>query len=96
MTLRSITCVAAVLLGVLALSSAASAGGPAAQDSTNGGELKINPDDVRQKNASDADARDEDAAADLESTRAALDRRSGPAVSVGVSGWVGEQVVRTH
>ncbi len=34
---------------------------------------------------------------DLESTRAALDHRGGPAVSLSVSGWVAEQVVvHTH
>ena len=33
---------------------------------------------------------------DLESTRAALDRRSGPTVSLSVSGWVAEQAIRTH
>ena len=33
---------------------------------------------------------------DLEATRAAIDRRNGPAISLTVSGWVAEQVIRTH
>ena len=30
---------------------------------------------------------------DLESSRAAIDHRTGPAITLGVSGWVGEQVI---
>jgi hypothetical protein len=33
---------------------------------------------------------------DLETSRAAIDRRAGPAITLGVSGWVGEQVMATH
>jgi hypothetical protein len=56
--------------------------------------LEANPDEFWSKDLSaeqpgDADA---DAAGDLEATRAAVERRSGPAISVGVSGWVGGQI----
>jgi hypothetical protein len=34
------------------------------------------------------------AAADLDSTRAAIDRRTGAAITLSVSGWVSEQVMR--
>lgn len=33
-----------------------------------------------------------DAAADLEATRATIDQRTKPSISLSVSGWVGEQV----
>ena len=65
----------------------------------NGKSLVINPDDVRKSDpAAAAQTRDDDASRinDLESTRAALDRRTGPALSLSISGWVGEQVISAH
>jgi hypothetical protein len=36
------------------------------------------------------------AAADLDSTRSAIDRRTGIPITLSVSGWVGEQVISGH
>ena len=61
--------------------------------------LAIKPDDVRQSDAiAAAQTRDDDTFRinDLESTRAALDRRAGPALSLSVTGWVGEQIISAH
>jgi hypothetical protein len=60
--------------------------------------LAIKPDDVRQSDAIAAQTRDDDTFRinDLESTRAALDRRAGPALSLSVTGWVGEQIISAH
>jgi hypothetical protein len=61
--------------------------------------LAIKPDDVRQSDAiAAAQTRDDDTSRinDLESTRAALDRRAGPALSLSVTGWVGEQIISAH
>jgi hypothetical protein len=61
--------------------------------------LAIKPDDVRQSDAiAAAQTRDDDTfrIKDLESTRAALDRRAGPALSLSVTGWVGEQIISAH
>jgi hypothetical protein len=61
--------------------------------------LAINPDDVRQSEPiGAAQTRDDDTFGinDVESTRAALDRRGGAALSLGIAGWVGEQVISAH
>ena len=61
--------------------------------------LAIKPDDVRQSDAiAAAQTRDDDTFRinDLKSTRAALDRRAGPALSLSVTGWVGEQIISAH
>jgi hypothetical protein len=59
----------------------------------------IGADDVGGAGSAQTDRAQEDDAStvtDLEATRAALDRRAGPVVSLSVSGWVAEQVIRTH
>jgi hypothetical protein len=95
---RWFVCAALTLLSVLATTFSAGA-----EDLTvhpiDSRSLSINPDDVRQTDAAQTDqSRGDDAArvTDLESTRAALDRRAGPALSLTVSGWVGEQVISAH
>jgi hypothetical protein len=54
--------------------------------------------DVRQSDTEVGQVRADDASriTDLESTRAALDRRAGPALSLSVTGWVAEQVIHAH
>jgi hypothetical protein len=94
---RACVWAALTLLSVLATSFSAGA-----QNLTvhpiDSGSLSINPDDVRQTNTDESQSRGDDASrvTDLESTRAALDRRSGPALSLSISGWVGEQVIYAH
>jgi hypothetical protein len=61
--------------------------------------LAINPNDVRQSDPiGAAQTRDDDTFRinDVESTRAALDRRAGAALSLSITGWVGEQVISAH
>jgi hypothetical protein len=61
--------------------------------------LAINRDDVRQSDPiGAAQTRDDDTFRinDVESTRAALDRRAGAALSLSITGWVGEQVISAH
>ena len=64
-----------------------------------GSSLAIDPKGVRQSDTAEAgQVRGDDASriTDLESTRAALDRRAGPALSLSVTGWVAEQVIHAH
>ena len=96
-TLRWRVCAVVTLLNALAITSSR------AEDprvlNLDGKSLAINPDDVRQSDPSAAaKSRDDDASRinDLESTRAALDRRAGRALGLSISGWVGEQVIYAH
>ena len=60
--------------------------------------LAINPDDVRQSDPIAA-AHDDNTFRinDLEfDTRHTFDRRAGPALSLSVTGWVGELVISAH
>jgi hypothetical protein len=93
-TVRWFTCAAATLLSALAISSSSRAGDLGAPDLVTGGSLSPNPDDVRQTGPRPGD--DASKVTDLESTRAAIDRHAGPALSLSVSGWIGEQVIRAH
>ena len=89
---RAWVCAALTLLSVLATSLSAGAQNLTAHP-IDSGSLSINP-----TNTDESQSRGDDASrtADLESTRAALDRRSGPALSLSISGWVGEQVIYAH
>jgi len=89
---------AATLLGAVALTSPLRAE-DLSVPSLGNKSLAINPSDVRQSDtATTAPSQGDDASkvTDLESTRAALDRHAGPALSLGVSGWVSEQVIHAH
>jgi len=97
-TARWFVCGALTLLSLLAATFSARAE-DLSVPSLGSKSLAINPDDVRQSDpAAAAQTRDDDATRtnDLESTRAALDRRAGPALSLSISGWVGEQVISAH
>ncbi len=63
-----------------------------------GSSLAIDPKDVHQSDAAAGQVRGDDASriTDLKSTRAALDQRAGPALSLSVTGWVAEQVIHAH
>ena len=64
-----------------------------------GSGLAIDPKDVHQSDPAKAGqvrADDPSRITDLESTRAVLDRRAGPALSLSVTGWVAEQVIHAH
>ena len=64
-----------------------------------GSSLAIDPKDVHQSDSAKAgEVREDDPPriTDLESTRAVLDRRAGPALSLSVTGWVAEQVIHAH
>jgi hypothetical protein len=94
-TWRLRVCAAVTLLGALAITSSR------AQDLSvpdRGSGLAIDPKDVRQSDAGAGQVRGDDASriTDLESTRAVLDRRAGPALSLSVTGWVAEQVIHAH
>jgi hypothetical protein len=52
-------------------------------------------DDVRQAETSER-GNDASSAAGLEAKRAAMTRRSSPAITLGVTGWVGGQVIVSH
>ena len=61
--------------------------------------LAVNPNDFRQSDAAAVvqwRADDASTVTDRESTRAALDRHAGPALSLNVGGWVSEQVTIAH
>jgi hypothetical protein len=97
MTVRVIVCVA-VLIAALAIAQPAMAGGATSRPPANGDQLNTNPDEFLPKDAfgagqpTDADA----AATDLEATRTDINKRSGPAISMGVSGWVNQQIMGTR
>lgn len=98
MTVRVMVCVAA-LVAALAIAASAMAEDATSHPPANGDQLNTNPDEFLPKDAfgaakpNDADA---DAVTDLEATRTDINRRSGPAVSLGVSGWVNQQIMRTR
>ena len=100
MTVRVVVCVAA-LMAALAIAPPATAEDATSQPAANGDQLNTNPDEFLPKDTfgagqpNDADA-DADAVTDLEATRTDINRRSGPAVSLGVSGWVNQQIMRTR
>ncbi len=72
---------------------AARAGDLTAPDGHN---LPINTDDIRVPNSAAAAQSTENDASRLSDLEASLARRSGPpALSLSVSGWVGEQVIHT-
>ena len=88
-------CAAVTLLSALTITSAR------AEDlnvPNLGSGLAIDAEDVRQSDTEAGQVRADDASriTDLESTRAALDRRAGPALSLSVTGWVAEQVIHAH
>jgi len=95
-TRRWRVCAAVTLLSALAITSSR------AEDLSIpnlGSSLAIDPKGVRQSDTAEAgQVRGDDASriTDLESTRAALDRRAGPALSLSVTGWVAEQVILAH
>jgi hypothetical protein len=98
MTVRVVVCVAA-LVAALAIAPPAMAGDAASQSPANGDQINTNPDEFLPKDAfgagqpNDADA---DAVTDQEATRTDINRRSGPTVTLGVSGWVNQQIMRTR
>jgi hypothetical protein len=85
---------AVLLVAAPAIGQSAMAGEPASQAPANGAVLETNSDAFWSKDLSAEQPGDADtgAASDLEATRAAVDRRSGSAISLGVSGWVGGQI----
>jgi len=94
MSVRVIVCMAALLVATLAIEPSAMADEPTSPE--NGAVLKTDPDEFLPEDLSAAEQFpdvDTDAASDLEATRTAIERRSGPAISVGVSGWVGGQII---
>ena len=98
-TVRRNICAAVMALIALASISSARAEYLSARELVNGGSLSIKPDDVHQMDTgATAQSREDDASkvTDLEATRAAIDRHAAPALSLGVSGWVGEEVIRAH
>jgi hypothetical protein len=98
-TRRWLFCAAVALLSALAITSASRAGDLSAPDLVAGSSLSTAPDGVRQTDAGEAvQAPGDDASkvTDLETRRAAIDRRAGPALSLSVTGWVAEQVIRAH
>ena len=98
MTARVMVCVAA-LVAALAIAPPAMAEDATSHPPASGAQINTNPDEFLPKDAfgaaqtNDADA---DAVADLEATRTDINRRSGPAVSLGVSGWVNQQIMGTR
>jgi hypothetical protein len=94
-TRRWRVCAAVTLLSALAITSVRA-------DDLNvpnlGSGLAIDAKDVRQSDTEAGRVRADDASriTDLESTRAALDRRAGPTLSLSVTGWVAEQVIHAH
>ena len=94
-TWRLRVCAAVTLLSALAITPSR------AEDLSvpdRGSGLAIDPKDVRQSDTGAGQVRGDDASriTDLKSTRAALDRRAGPALSLSVTGWVPEQVIHAH
>ena len=91
-SLRSFICVIVALLSLQAVPLSARAGDLTAPD----GPISINTDKYRVPNsAAAAQSTGDDASrlSDLESTVA--HRNGPPALSLSVSGWVGEQVIHT-
>lgn len=86
--------VAVMLLGVSAM-QAAWAEGPTAGNAADATGITVNSDDVRQAETSERGS-DASSAADLEAKRAAMTRRTSPAITLGVTGWVGGQVIVAH
>jgi hypothetical protein len=95
---RWFVCAAVALLSVIAITFSTRAEDLNVPNLDNKS-IAINPNDAHQTDAAvAAQSRGDDASRinDLESTRAALDRRAGPALSLSISGWVGEQVIYHH
>ena len=86
-----------VMLGALATTPCAVAGDARANTAAKGDSTPINLDQsIQQPEKAGVDPSSADsasAAADLESTRSAIDHRTGAAITLSVSGWVGEQVM---
>jgi hypothetical protein len=93
MTVRVFAFVAA-LAAMQAISQTALAGDATPQPSVEGNQLNTNLEEVLPKHAfREAQRNDADATLDLEATRTDLNRRGGPAISLGVSGRVEHQVM---
>ena len=83
---------------LMALSTLASIGSSRAED-LSAPNLSIKLDDAHPWDTRAAPQSLQDDAAkvtDLEAARAAVEHRVTPALSLGVSGWVGEQVIVAH
>jgi hypothetical protein len=83
---------------LMALSAFASISSPRAED-LSAPNLSIKLDEARPSDTGEApQSREDDASkvTDLEAMRAAVEQRVTPALSLGVSGWVGEQVIVAH
>ena len=83
---------------LMALSTHASIGSARAED-LSAPNLSIKLDDARPLDTGAAPQLPGDDASmvtDLEAARAAVEQRVTPALSFGVSGWVGEQVIVAH
>ena len=93
-TVRLTVGVAVILLGLSAM-QAAWAEGPTAGSAADATGITVNSDDVRQAETS-LRGSDASSADDLEAKRAAMTRRSSPAITLGVTGWVGGQVIVAH
>src|SRR5262249_37559504 len=91
MSLRAIVCVAVLAVAALRVPPAM-AGDSTPQPPAKALDLKAGSDEFAAKKPSPAGDSDADAVGDLEATRSTIDRRSGPSVSIGVSGWVAGQV----
>jgi hypothetical protein len=86
---------ALVLLGAAATTPSAMAGDlPADKTGASDGPSTAIDASIPQTEKVDPSADPASAAADLDSTRAAIDHRTGAAITLSVSGWVAEQVTR--
>jgi len=95
---RSILYATGVALWVFAIIPGASAGGSNPNQTTGDGNYLQDLDKRIRKDTSAADQTPSASALrvdELEATRADIDRRTGSAVSLSVSGWVGGEVSRT-
>lgn len=94
---RLTLCAGGVLLCMFAIVPGARAGGPNV-DQVGDGSFSQSLDKSIQKEKAEVDgpASGSDLSAeDLAATRAAIDRQTGSAISLSVSGWVGGEVSRT-
>ena len=92
-----VRCVAVIAIGVLVITSPARAGGLSLDKTGTAASGPIGLETTiplaKSKDTDQSQTSIDSATSDLESSRAAINRRTGPAITLGVSGWVGEQVM---
>jgi hypothetical protein len=93
-TVRLIVGATVMLLGASA-TQPAWAEGPTAGNAADATGITVNSDYVRQAETSERGS-DASSAAGLEAKRAAMTRRLVPRSTLGVTGWVGGQVIVSH